>query len=147
MRFVFKCLVNVCYSVVFIIPLFLTKFTLNKELESFYGLRIRDFTWKTYLNILLMIFPFIIIASFQKDFLNTICSFLSDKLYVRYDFFRFDCLPYVDTKAFFACTIVICSLTVHLFGVYTAVPFPPLLTRMALPKVSGNGCNASCKVY
>ncbi|MDN5203038.1 CPBP family intramembrane metalloprotease [Fulvivirgaceae bacterium BMA10] len=54
--------------VIFIVPIFIIKHLFDKSQTSAYGLAFRKFNYKPYLTILLIVLPFIIIASFQPDF-------------------------------------------------------------------------------
>ena len=50
--------------------LYIFKKVFDKEAESFYGLTLKNFNWKPYAAMLLMIMPLIIMASYQQSFLQ-----------------------------------------------------------------------------
>ncbi len=59
-------------SIWYIVPALLYWYFLDKEnKDSFYGLTYRNFDWRTYALMLVIVVPFIIWASFRTDFLET----------------------------------------------------------------------------
>lgn len=69
-RFFYKCLVNITYSINFIIPLLFLRKIINRELENFYGLTTKNVDLKIFYPLLIVPIVLTGIASFNKDFLN-----------------------------------------------------------------------------
>ena len=55
-------------TLIYLIPLFIIKKTMDNNAENFYGFSFKSFDHKPYLYMLLLMLPLIIIASFQESF-------------------------------------------------------------------------------
>ncbi|MBI4647523.1 MAG: hypothetical protein HY738_13275 [Bacteroidia bacterium] len=61
--------------IVFLIPLILVKYIYDRKTAGLYGLSFKGFDPKPYIMMLLIVIPFIVLASFQQDFLTTYPTF------------------------------------------------------------------------